>query len=218
MGSKTLPVYTVDQYAETLMGQRISMVKGVAQVQVYGSQKYAVRIQLDPQAMATRQIGIDEVHAAVQNGNVNLPVGNFVWRSSRIHSAGQWPIDSRLSLSPADYCLSQRLTGSPGRSWQSSATACKTNRVANWWNDTDSVVLAIERQPGTNTVEVVDAVKATPSAVSRDHSAVDGDATLYDASESIRNSVADVKFTLLSGHRAGDFGHFPVSCGISPPH
>src|SRR5580658_10028396 len=67
MGSKTLPGYTVDRYAETLMGQRISMVKGVAQVQVYGSQKYSVRIQLDPQAMATRQIGIDEVHAAVQN-------------------------------------------------------------------------------------------------------------------------------------------------------
>ena len=77
MGSKTLPLYTVDRYAETLMGQRISMVKGVAQVQVYGSQKYAVRIQLDPQALATRQIGVDEVHTAVQNGNVNLPVGTL---------------------------------------------------------------------------------------------------------------------------------------------
>ena len=77
MGSKTLPLYVVDQYAETLMGQRISMVKGVAQVEVYGSQKYAVRIQLDPQALATRQIGIDEVHAAVQNANVNMPVGTL---------------------------------------------------------------------------------------------------------------------------------------------
>jgi HAE1 family hydrophobic/amphiphilic exporter-1 len=77
MGSKTLPPYTVDRYAETLMGQRISMVKGVAQVQVYGSQKYAVRIQLDPQALATRQIGVDEIHTAVQNGNVNMPVGTL---------------------------------------------------------------------------------------------------------------------------------------------
>ena len=67
MGSKTLPLYVVDKYAETMMAQRISMVKGVAQVQVYGSQKYAVRIQLDPQAMATRQIGIDDVRNAVAN-------------------------------------------------------------------------------------------------------------------------------------------------------
>jgi HAE1 family hydrophobic/amphiphilic exporter-1 len=102
MGSKTLPLYTVDQYAETLMGQRISMVKGVAQVQVYGSQKYAVRIQLDPQALATRQIGIDDVHTAVQNANVNLPVGT-------LYGASERSVDPRLSLPSINRGLPQWL-------------------------------------------------------------------------------------------------------------
>jgi HAE1 family hydrophobic/amphiphilic exporter-1 len=73
--SPTLPLYELDEYGETMMAQRISTVLGVAQVQVYGSQKYAVRIQLDPTALATRGIGIDEVSSAVQNANVNLPSG-----------------------------------------------------------------------------------------------------------------------------------------------
>ena len=77
VSSPTLPLYTVDQYAETLLAQRISMVKGVAQVLIFGSRKYAVRIQLDPQALASRQIGIDEVTTAVQNANVNLPTGTL---------------------------------------------------------------------------------------------------------------------------------------------
>jgi HAE1 family hydrophobic/amphiphilic exporter-1 len=77
MVSQSLPLYIVDRHAETLLAQRISMVKGVAQVQVYGSEKYAVRIQLDPQGLATRQIGNDEANAAVQNANVNLPTGTL---------------------------------------------------------------------------------------------------------------------------------------------
>ena len=75
--SQTLPLFQIDEYAETLMSQQISMLKDVAQVQVFGAQKYAARVQLNPLAMATRQIGIDEVVAAVQKGNVNLPLGNF---------------------------------------------------------------------------------------------------------------------------------------------
>src|SRR5271170_6830432 len=158
MGSKTLPLYTVDQYAETLMGQRISMVKGVAQVQVYGSQKYAVRIQLDPQAMATRQIGIDEVHAAVQNGNVNLPVGTLYGD----HRAFTLQADGQLTHASVfrPLIIAYR-NGSPVRLEDVGQVldSVQDNRVANWWNDTASVVLAIERQPGTKTVEVVDAVK-----------------------------------------------------------
>ena len=77
LSSPTLPLSTVDEYAETLIAQRISMVSGVAQVQVFGAQKYAVRVQLDPQALATRGIGIDEVVSAVQAGNVNLPTGTL---------------------------------------------------------------------------------------------------------------------------------------------
>ena len=75
LSSPTLTLSAVDEYAESMMAQRISMVSGVAQVQVYGSQKYAVRVQLDPKQLATRQIGIDDVAQAVENGNVNLPTG-----------------------------------------------------------------------------------------------------------------------------------------------
>src|ERR1700690_3910938 len=196
MGSKTLPLYTVDQYAETLMGQRISMVKGVAQVQVYGAQKYAVRIQLDPQAMATRQIGIDEVHTAVQNGNVNLPVGTLYGD----HRAFTLQADGQLTHASVyrPLIIAYR-NGSPVRLEDVGKVldSVQNNRVANWWNDTDSVVLAIERQPGTNTVEVVDAIKQLlpqfrdiiPPAIAM--------RTLYDRSISIRESVDDVKFTLF---------------------
>ncbi len=195
MGSKTLPLYTVDQYAETLMGQRISMVKGVAQVQVYGSQKYAVRIQLDPQALATRQIGIDDVHTAVQNANVNLPVGTLYGehRAFTLQANGQLTHASLYRPLIVAY-----RNGSPVRleDLGKISDSVQNDRVANWWNDTDSVVLAIQRQPGTNTVEVVDAVKQLlpqfraiiPPSVQIQ--------ILYDASESIRHSVADVKFTL----------------------
>jgi HAE1 family hydrophobic/amphiphilic exporter-1 len=196
MGSKTLPPYTVDRYAETLMGQRISMVKGVAQVQVYGSQKYAVRIQLDPQALATRQIGVDEIHTAVQNGNVNMPVGTLYGdhRAFTLQANGQLTHASMYRPLIVAY-----RNGSPVRLEDVGKVfdSVQDNRVANWWNDTESVVLAIERQPGTNTVEVVDAVKQLlpqfraiiPPSI---HMQI-----LYDASESIRNSVADVKFTLF---------------------
>ena len=195
MGSKTLPLYTVDQYAETLMGQRISMVKGVAQVQVYGSQKYAVRIQLDPQALATRQIGIDDVHTAVQNGNVNLPVGTLYGenRAFTLQANGQLTHASLYRPLIVAY-----RNGSPVRLEDLGKVydSVQNDRVANWWNDTESVVLAIERQPGTNTVEVVDAVKQLlPQFRSIIPPSVQIQ-TLYDASESIRASVADVKFTL----------------------
>lgn len=196
MGSQTLPLYTVDQYAETLLAQRISMVKGVAQVQVYGSQKYAVRIDLDPQALATRQIGIDEVSAAVQNANVNLPTGTLygAHRSFTLQASGQL---TRASLY-RPLIVAYR-NGSPVRLEELGdvSDSVQNNKVSNYWNDTKSVVLAVQRQPGTNTVEVVDAVKQLlpqfraiiPPAVRMQ--------ILYDRSVSIRQSVNDVKFTLF---------------------
>ena len=91
LSSRTLPLSTVDEYAETLLAQRISMVTGVAQVSVYGSQKYAVRVQLDPKSLASRGIGIDEVVGAVQKQNVNLPTGTL-WgphKAVTIQASGQ---------------------------------------------------------------------------------------------------------------------------------
>jgi hydrophobic/amphiphilic exporter-1 (mainly G- bacteria), HAE1 family len=196
LGSQTLPLYVVDKYAETLLAQRISMVKGVAQVQVYGSQKYAVRIELDPQAMASRQIGIDQVESAVQNANVNLPVGTLYGP----HQA--FTLEANGQLTQASYyrpLIVAYSNGSPVRLEDLGKVldSVQNDKITNWWNDTRSIVLAVQRQPGTNTVEVVDSIKQLlpqfrdiiPPAIAM--------RTLYDRSISIRQSVDDVKFTLF---------------------
>ncbi len=196
LGSRTLPLYTVDQYAETLLGQRISMVKGVAQVQVYGSQKYAVRIQLDPQALATRQIGIDQVETAVQNANVNLPVGTLYGAHQAFTLEANGQLTRASVYRPLIVAYSN---GSPVRLEDIGKVfdSVQNDKITNWWDDTHSVVLAVQRQPGTNTVEVVDSIRRLlpqfraiiPPSVAMQ--------ILYDRSVSIRDSVNDVKFTLF---------------------
>ena len=116
LSSPTLPLSQVDEYAETYLAERISMISGVAQVEVYGSQKYAVRIQVDPQALASRGIGIDEVAQAIQSANVNLPTGTLYGSHQAVHRTGQRPTDERRSLSAANRRLSQWRAGAAGRS------------------------------------------------------------------------------------------------------
>lgn len=196
LGSKTLPLSQVDEYAETFMSQRISMVTGVAQVAVYGSQKYAVRIQLDPRELASRHIGIDEVQAAVQSANVNLPTGTL-WGSNKavtVQANGQ--LTTAAAYRPVVVAYRNN---SPVRLEDLGQVidSVENNKVASWFNSERSVILAIQRQPGTNTVEVVDNIKKLmptfraqlPPAIFLE--------TLYDRSISIRDSVGDVKFTLL---------------------
>jgi len=194
--SATTPLSTVDEYAETFMAQRISMVSGVAQVQVYGSQKYAVRIQLDPNALAARKIGIDEVNAAVANQNVNLPTGFLQgkYRAYAIQASGQL-------YNAADFrpIIVTYRNGSPVRLSElgSVIDSVENDLTAAWLTDTRGVILAVQRQPGTNTVEVADAVKnLLPTFRAEIPPAINLN-LLYDRSQSIRESVRDVKFTLL---------------------
>jgi HAE1 family hydrophobic/amphiphilic exporter-1 len=194
--STTLPLSEVDQYAETFLAQRMSMVDGVAQVQVYGSQKYAVRIQLDPQALASRKIGINEVTAAVSAGNVNLPTGTL-WGTDKAYTVqanGQLP--DAASFRPLVVAYRN---GAPVRLQDLGQVLddVQDNKVAAWYNGDRSIVLAVQRQPGTNTVEVADAVRAL---VNQLRSQLPGSVkvdVLFDRSQSIRASVADVKFTLI---------------------
>ncbi|MGH7534960.1 MAG: efflux RND transporter permease subunit, partial [Gemmatimonadales bacterium] len=196
MSSATLPLSTVNEYAETFLAQRISMVSGVAQVSVYGSQKYAVRIRLDPRQLASRQIGIDEVAEAVRRGNVNLPTG-ILWgpeRTVTVQASGQ------LTQAHAfrNLIVAYR-GGSPVRLGELGQVldSVEDDKSASWLNGERSMVLAIQRQPGTNTVEVVDSIKELlpsfrallPPAVKLD--------IRYDRSATIRESVRDVKFTLF---------------------
>jgi hydrophobic/amphiphilic exporter-1 (mainly G- bacteria), HAE1 family len=196
LSSATLPLSTVDEYAETLLSQRISMVNGVAQVLVFGSQKYAVRVQLDPKALASRGIGIDEVVSAVQKQNVNLPTGTL-WgpnQATTIQATGQ--LTEAKAYRPL---IVAYRGGAPVRLEQIGRVidSVENDKIASWYNEIPAIVLAIQRQPGTNTIQVVDSIKkilqtleaSIPPSVKID--------LLYDRSISIRESVRDVKFTLL---------------------
>lgn len=194
--SPTLPLSAVHEYADTLMAQRISMVNGVAQVQVYGAQKYAVRVQLDPQALASRGIGIDEVAAAVQKGNVNLPTGTLYGphHAFAVQATGQ--LTNAQAYRPLIVAYRD---GHPVRLEELGQVidGVEEDKIASWYNTTRAVVLAIQRQPGTNTIEVVDAVRQLlPTFRAQIPASVDL-IILYDRSESIRDSVRDVKFTLF---------------------
>ncbi len=196
LSSPTLPLSVVDEYAETLLAQRISMVSGVSQVQVHGSQKYAVRVQVDPTALASRGIGIDEVEDAIAQGNVNLPTGNLDGRHQTFAVEASGQLFDAEAYRPL---IVTYRNGSPVRLAEIGRVidSVENDKQAGWRNDTRAIVLAIQRQPGTNTVEVVDAIRAllptfraqVPGAIAID--------VLYDRSQTIRASVADVKFTLL---------------------
>ena len=194
--SPTLPLYSLDEYGQTMMAQRISMVAGVAQVLVYGSQKYAVRVQVNPQALASRGIGIDEVATAIQNANVELPTGTLYGphRTVTVEATGQ------LTTAPQyrPVIIAYR-NGNPVRLNQigRAVDSVENDKTAAWFIKDRSVILAIQRQPGTNTVEVVDGIRKLlpqfqgllPASVSLN--------VLYDRSQSIRDSVQDVEFSLL---------------------
>src|SRR5437867_9747504 len=196
LSSPTLPLYQVDEYAETLLAQRISTISGVAQVLVFGSQKYAVRVQLDPSALASRGIGIDEVEHAIGQANVNLPTGTLygTHRAFTVQATGQLVnAEAYRPLIVAYRKGSPVLLGELGRVIDS----VQLDKVASWYNTDRAVVLAVQRQPGTNTINVVDAIRGLlpvlepqlPSSVQL--------RVLYDQSQSIRESIKDMQFTLL---------------------
>jgi HAE1 family hydrophobic/amphiphilic exporter-1 len=194
--SPTLPLYTLNDYGQTVMAQRISMVNGVAQVLVYGSQKYAVRIQLDPKALAFRGIGIDQVADAVRRANVNLPTGALYGknRAFTVQATGQL-----TKAAPYRSIIIAYRGGKPVRLADvgTAVDGVESDKTAAWYVDQRSVILAIQRQPGTNTVEVAGAVKRLLPAFQTQLPASVSLHVLYDRSESIRESVRDIKFTLV---------------------
>jgi hydrophobic/amphiphilic exporter-1 (mainly G- bacteria), HAE1 family len=198
--SKTLPLWTLDEYAETRIAQRISMVSGVAQVQVLGAQKYAVHAQVDPHLLASRQIGINEVQTALSGWNVNLPTGSIIGpqRAFTLQATGQL-------MSAAQYrpLIVAYRNGSPVRLEElgNVIDSVEDDKTASWFYTKQgverSIILGVQRQPGTNTITVTDAVKnllptfraEIPASVKMD--------ILYDRSDTIRESYKDVQFTML---------------------
>jgi hydrophobic/amphiphilic exporter-1 (mainly G- bacteria), HAE1 family len=194
--STTLPFYTLDEYAETLLARRISTLTGVSRVQVYGAQKYAVRVQMDPEKMAAYGVGIDDVQHAIAQGNTNLPAG-------RVEGANQaFTLKSNGQLLDAaayrPLIVAYR-SGVPVRLDQvgNAIDDVENNKSASWFDGTRGIILAVQKQPGTNTMEVAarirdlmpDLEKAVPPSVKL--------VTAYDASGQIGRQIGDVKFTLV---------------------
>jgi len=196
MFSPTLPMSDVDNYAENLLAQQISQVNGVAQVGVFGAQPYAVRIQVDPNKLAAYGLGIDQVEQAVEAGNVNQPLGTLYGK----HQAFTVQANGQLNVA-ADFrpMIVAYRNGKPVRLEQlgNVLDSVQNDKSMAWYNSTRAVVLSIQRQPGANTVEVVDNIKqllpkfraAIPASVSLE--------VLIDRSLTIRKSVADVEHTLF---------------------
>jgi hydrophobic/amphiphilic exporter-1 (mainly G- bacteria), HAE1 family len=196
INSDTMPLYELNEYADTMMAQRISTVPGVAQVSVFGSSKYAVRIQLDPRQLATRGIGVDEVNAAVKNANVNLPTGILFGPNTNytVQANGQL-------LKAEDYrpiVIAYR-NGAPVHLEEvgNVIDSVEDNQTAAWFKDKRAMILAVQKQPGTNTVEVSDSVRQLLPKF-RDQLPASVNLEIHrDRAQSIRDSVADVKFTLM---------------------
>jgi HAE1 family hydrophobic/amphiphilic exporter-1 len=196
MSSATLPLSQVDDYAENLLAQRISMINGVAQVGVFGPQQFAVRVQVDPNKLAAYGLGIDQVEQAVEAGNVNQPLGTLygAHQSFTIQANGQ--LKNAAQFRPL---IVAYRNGNPVRLQEVASVidSVQNDKVAAWFGQTRGIVLSVQRQPGVNTVAVVDEIKkqlpnlraAIPAAVNID--------ILFDRSQGIRQSVSDVENTLL---------------------
>ena len=197
--SQTMPMSQLDEYGQTIMAQRISTVSGVAQVQVYGSQKYAVRVQVDPKALASRSIGIDEVAQSIRQGNVNLPTGvlNGPNKAFTVQTAGQL-----LTADAYRPLVVAYRNGNPVRLSEIAVVSdsVENNKTIAWYCSKQgidrSIVLGVQRQPGTNTVEVAASVRKLLPLFQQQIPASAQLHILFDRSESIKESVDDVKFTL----------------------
>ncbi|HXD75181.1 MAG TPA: efflux RND transporter permease subunit [Vicinamibacterales bacterium] len=198
--SKTVPLSVLDEYAEQFIAPRISMVNGVSQVQVWGQSKYAVRVQVDPDKLRAQEIGLNEVDQALQNWNVNLPTGQLYGphQTFNIKAGGQ--LRNGDQFKPLVVAYRQ---GRPVRLEQVARVldSVEDTMNATWFytpeGGTRAINLALKRQPGVNTIEVVDNVKALlpsieaqlPPAV---HMLIRGD-----RSKTIRTAFTDVQVTLL---------------------
>ena len=193
--SSEVPLSTLDEIGETAIAQRLSMVAGVAQVLVYGAQKYAVRLQLDPGQLASRNIALEDVAQAVTQQNVNMPTGVLYGPRTAltVQATGQLENASQFG----DVIVAYR-NGAPvhldeiGRITDD----VQNNKTASWYNGSRSIVLAIQRQPGTNTVDVASRVKASLDKIGAEIPPSVQMSVLFDRSQTIKASVDDVTFTL----------------------
>ncbi|HNI73043.1 MAG TPA: efflux RND transporter permease subunit [Accumulibacter sp.] len=196
MLSPTLPLSLVNEYAETQLAQRLSTIPGVAQVQIFGSQKYAVRIQANPDQLASRGIGLDELQQSLAQNNVNQPVGQLDGRRQTFAIKADGQLSTAAEFRPL---IVTWRNGAPVRleDVASAVDSVENIRLASWNVDKRAIVLAIQRQPGANTIETVDSIKRILPAFQAKLPAAITLNVLFDRSLSIRDSIHDVQFTLI---------------------
>src|SRR5262249_39291540 len=194
--SATLPLSAVNEFADTMVAQRLSAVGGVAQVQIYGAQKYAVRVQVDPRALGTRGIGLDEIEQAIRQSNPNVPTGTLQGASRA------YTIETTGNLQAAADFRSLIVAYRDGRPVRLQelgqvVDSVENDQVASWFNGTRSITLAVQRQPGPNTVKVVDGIQRLLPAIRAQLPAAVRLELVFDRSQAIRDSVRDVQLTLV---------------------
>ncbi len=196
LSSPTLPLPVINEYAETQLAQRISTISGVAQVQVFGSQKYAVRIRSNPDQLAARGMGIDELQQAVTQANVNQPIGLIEGERQTFAIKDNGQLATAAAYRPL---IVAWRNGAPIRLEEVATPidSVENKRVAAWNVDKRAIILAIYRQPGANTIETVDSIKRILPSFQAKLPAAINVTTLYDRSITIRESIEDVQITLL---------------------
>ncbi|AWK87202.1 efflux RND transporter permease subunit [Azospirillum thermophilum] len=195
LSSPTLPLSQLNDIAETTVQPRVGTLPGVAQVQIYGSQKYAVRVQVDPNALALRGIGIDELQKAMTAANANTPVGSLSGEKQQLVIAANPQLPNAAAF--RELIVAYR-GGGPVRLGDVATVqdSVENNRTASWLNGTRGIMLAVQRQPDANTVEVVDRVRALMPTFQAQLPPAASIRIVNDRSVPIREAVEDVQFTL----------------------
>ncbi len=194
--SDTVPMTDLDAFAENVISPSLSTIDGVAQVLIFGQQKYAVRIQIDPTALAARGISIDELQAAVASANSATPLGVLQNDQQQVTITSNTQLANAAGF--ANLIIATK-NGHPVRLGDVTRVvdSVETTTTASWYNGTRAVILAVQRQPDANTVDVVDRVKTMLPSFKDQMPAAASIKLLNDRSTSIRAAVNDVQFTLL---------------------
>ena len=196
LNSPTLPLSEINEYAEINVAQKISTLKGVAQVSIFGAQKFAVRIDVDPRQLAAHELDFDQLASAVGRGSVNRPTGTLYGpdRTFAVKSDGQL-----INAEGFQHLIVAYRNGRPIRLEEVAHVydGVENDKTASWYNDARTIYLAVQRQPGTNTVEIVDSIRAQLPLLQAQLPAALRLVIRSDRSQSIRESVHDIKFTLV---------------------
>jgi HAE1 family hydrophobic/amphiphilic exporter-1 len=196
LNSPTLPLSEINEYAEINVAQKISTLKGVAQVSIFGAQKFAVRIDVDPRQLAAHELDFDQLASSVGRGSVNRPTGTLYGpdRTFAVKSDGQL-----TNAEGFQHLIVAYRNGRPIRLEEVAHVydGVENDKTASWYNDARTIYLAVQRQPGTNTVEIVDSIRAQLPLLQAQLPASLRLVIRSDRSQSIRESVHDIKFTLV---------------------